>query len=345
MGEEPGIRRAQIRQLVMLAGTAFGLYLGYLLALPFLPALTWALVLSILLAPAHQRLEAHVRPRNLAAFISVVAAAVVIIVPAIFIVQQLAREVARGAIYMTNILQATEWRETVNASPRLSAIAAWVEERLDLAGVASGLVARLSTLSTTLLRGSVNQVINLILTFYLLFYFLRDREPGLRALKNLSPLSEIETEEVARRFVDTVHATIFGTVAVASVQGALGGLIFSWLGLPTPVFWGVVMGLLAIVPVLGAFIVWVPAALFLALEGEWVKALVLAGWGGVIVATIDNLLYPILVGDRLRLHTVVAFVGAVGGIILFGASGLILGPAIIAVTVTLVWIMKTRWYT
>ncbi|MER9358587.1 AI-2E family transporter [Mesorhizobium sp. M0500] len=129
---------------------------------------------------------------------------------------------------------------------------------------------------------------------------------------------------------------------VAAVQGTLAGLMFWWLGLPTPIFWGLVMGLLAIVPVLGAFVIWVPAAVYLALQGAWASAAILTVWGGVIVGGIDNLLYPMLVGNRLRLHTVVAFIGAVGGIVLFGASGLVLGPAVIAITISLIDVLKTR---
>lgn len=163
-------------------------------------------------------------------------------------------------------------------------------------------------------------------------------------MKQLSPLGEADTEIVFRRFVDTVHATIFGTVAVAAVQGTLGGLMFWWLGSPTPVFWGAAMGLLAIVPVLGAFVVWVPAAVFLALEGDWGKALLLSAWGGVLIATIDNLLYPVLVGSKLKLHTVVALIGTIGGLVLFGAPGLILGPATIALTLMLVEILKRRFH-
>jgi hypothetical protein len=123
----------------------------------------------------------------------------------------------------------------------------------------------------------------------------------------------------------------------------LGGLVFWWLNLPAPAFWGLIMGLLAIVPTLGAFVIWLPAALFLAFDGAWASALILAVWGGVIIATIDNLIYPALVGDRLKLHTLVVFFGAVGGIILFGASGLVLGPATIAVTLALVEILQARF--
>ena len=113
--------------------------------------------------------------------------------------------------------------------------------------------------------------------------------------------------------------------------------------MPLPLLWGAVMGMLAIVPVLGAFVVWVPAAIYLTFEGEWGKALILTGWGGGVVAGIDNLLYPMLVGNRLKLHTVPALIGAFGGIIMFGASGLILGPAIISVTLALIKILKKRF--
>jgi predicted PurR-regulated permease PerM len=139
-----------------------------------------------------------------------------------------------------------------------------------------------------------------------------------------------------------VQATLYGTVAVAAVQGTLGGLIFWWLGLPTPLLWGLVMGLLAIIPVLGAFVIWVPAAIFLALDGSWGKALILTGWGAVVIGGIDNLLYPMLVGDRLRLHTIPAFVAIVGGLILFGPSGLLLGPLAVTATVFFLELWQVR---
>jgi len=192
-----------------------------------------------------------------------------------------------------------------------------------------------------LIRQGISQTVTLLLTFYLLFYFLRDRKTALKALRDVSPLPQVEMDQLFRRVADTVYATVYGTVAVAAVQGTLGGLMFWWLALPAPLLWGVVMGLLAVVPVLGAFIVWVPTAIFLALDGSWGKALALTAWGGVVVGGIDNLLYPMLVGDRLKLHTIPAFISIVGGLMLFGPSGLILGPLAFAVTMFLFEIWKT----
>jgi predicted PurR-regulated permease PerM len=181
-----------------------------------------------------------------------------------------------------------------------------------------------------------------VLTFYLLFYFLRDRSLALDTVRNLSPLSQGEMDRLFSQIVDTVHATIFGIVVVAGVQGTLGGLIFWWLGLPTPLLWGLVMALLAMVPVLGAFIVWIPAAIFLALDGNWEKAIILVSWGGLVVSTIDNLLYPMLVGNRLKLHTVPAFISLVGGLAVFGPAGIVLGPMAVTVTRMLLEIWRTR---
>ena len=116
--------------------------------------------------------------------------------------------------------------------------------------------------------------------------------------------------------------------------------MFWWLGLPAALLWGVVMALLAVVPVLGAFVVWIPAALFLALEGSWGRAVILIVWGAVVVGGIDNLLYPMLVGNRLKMHTVLAFISLVGGLMLFGPSGLILGPVALTITTVLLEIWR-----
>ena len=112
--------------------------------------------------------------------------------------------------------------------------------------------------------------------------------------------------------------------------------------MPAPLLWGVLMGLLAVVPFLGAFVIWVPAALFLALAGDVTAAAILAAWGTIVVGLVDNVVYPILVGKRLLLHTVPSFIAIAGGLILLGASGVVLGPIIVAVSLTLLGIVRNR---
>jgi predicted PurR-regulated permease PerM len=145
------------------------------------------------------------------------------------------------------------------------------------------------------------------------------------------------------RIGDTVFAVIYGTGVGAVAQGLLGGMMFWFLGLPAPLLWGVMMALLSLMPVLGAFVIWIPAAVFLALAGSWGKAVVLAVWGVTVIGTIDNLLCPLLVGNRLKRHTVLVFISIVGGLIVFGVSGLILGPVVITTTTGMleIWCRRT----
>ena len=102
------------------------------------------------------------------------------------------------------------------------------------------------------------------------------------------------------------------------------------------------MGLVAVVPFLGAFVIWVPAALFLALSGHFVSAAILAFWGTIVVGLVDNVVYPILVGRKLMMHTVPSFIAIVGGVILLGAPGVVLGPLIVSISLTLMEIWKAR---
>jgi len=118
--------------------------------------------------------------------------------------------------------------------------------------------------------------------------------------------------------------------------------MFWWLDLPAPLFWGVLMGLLAIVPFLGALVIWAPAAIFLAPNGDVQSAIILTLWGTLVVGLVDNVLYPALVGQRLMLHTVTSFIAVVGGLLLFGTSGIVLGPIIVVGAQTLLEIWRSR---
>ena len=334
--------RSPVQTFVLMLATVFGMYLCYMLAAPFLAALTWALALAVLFTPFQRWLESMLKRPSLAAVASVLVISMSVVVAATFVGQRLAVQAAKGAELIQTKVKSGEWRRALKAQPRLAALADKIERQIDLPGTVTTLATWLSTTAGTIVKGSLFQVIGFCLTFYLVFFFLRDRRVALQSLRSLSPLAEVEMDRMFGRVSDTIYATIYGTLAVSSVQGLLGGLMFWWLGLPAPLLWGVVMALLAVVPVLGAFIVWIPAALFLVLEGSWVKSLILALWGIIVVGTIDNLLRPILVGNRLKLHTVLAFMSVVGGLILFGPAGLILGPLALTVTTVLLEIWRSR---
>jgi predicted PurR-regulated permease PerM len=341
-GSDDWATRSHVQTLVMMVATALGFFLCYRLAVPFLSPLTWAVTLAILFAPFHRRIESRIRHPGVATAVSVLVIGLIVVVPMTLVGQQLLMQAAKGAEVIEAKMASGAWRRVLADN---DAVAPWVERlagQMDLPGMVRTFSSWLITRAGALVTGSVFQAVDFLLTFYLLFFFLRDRRAGLATLRHLSPLKVAEMDLLARRVGDTVHATVYGTLLVSAVQGVLGGLMFWWLGLPAPMLWGVVMALLALVPVLGAFVIWLPAALFLLLDGSWGKALILSAWGFMIVGTVDNLLRPVLVGNRLRIHTVPVFLSVVGGLIQFGASGLVLGPVVLAVTTVLLEIWAGR---
>ena len=321
-----------IQTLLLMAVTVAGLYLCYRLAAPFVPAMAGALALAVVFAPLQRRLERRLGSGNIAAGLCVLVVLVLVAVPAFLIASRLLDELGRGAQATQALIDSGNWRAVFDQHALLAPVGQWLDKQFDLGALVAPAASWLTSAGASLLQGSVFQAVAAVLVFYMLFYMLRDRAAAMHALRSLSPLSEGDMSRLFSEVGDTVHATVYGTLIVAAIQGALGGLMFWWLDLPEPLLWGVVMGALAVVPVLGAFIVWVPVAIFLALEGNIGHALLLAGWGTVVVGGIENLLYPMLVGDRLKMHTLVAFVSIVGGLIVFGPSGLILGPVVFTIT-------------
>lgn len=342
--EEPAPRlsRQRVLTLVLVAGTAIFVVLCVAIALPFAAPLTWALALAVVGAPMHRWICRRLGNDNVCAAAAALIVAIVIIAPVFFVTQQLVWETtaALQRLQESGSVEAF-WKSAGQRHAWLQPAAQWIEslrpaEQFQQA--ATEIVKRVSSFVTA----SLWVAAKLLITLFALFFFFRDRRKALDAVASMTPLTDREVDDLSTRVADTIHATVFGTLLVALLQGTLGGLMFWWLGLPAPVLWGTVMGLLAVVPVLGAFVVWVPVAVWLAIDGQWAKAIVLSGWGGIVIGLIDNLLYPIFVGKKLRLHTLLMFIAIVGGLILFGAAGLILGPCILAITDGLLTIWRER---
>jgi predicted PurR-regulated permease PerM len=335
--------RNHVQTLVLMLVTVLGVYLCYRMAVPFLAVLAWALTLAVLFAPLQRWLESKLKHASLAAIVSILLIGTIVIVPAIFVGEQLIGQALKGAQLIETKVASGEWRRTLEAQPQLVPIITKIEQYVDVPNVVKTLNTKLGNTAGAFVKGSIFQVLGFILVFYMLFFFLRDRHWALKSIAALSPLSQAEMDKLFNRVGDTIHATVYGTFAIAAVQGALGGLMFWWLDLPAPLLWSLVMSFLAIVPMLGASIVWAPAVLFLALEGNWGSALILAFWGMLVVSTIDNLLRPVFVGNRLKLHTILVFMSVIGGLLQFGPAGLILGPVTLAVTITLleIWLKRT----
>lgn len=334
----------QLHTLALITLTALGIYGCFRMAVPFLAPIAGALALAVIFTPLQRRLEQRLRKPGICAGIVVLLASSIVLVPAAFVTQQLAAQAIEGAGVIEQKLASGEWQKKLDAQPQLRQLVAMIDTRLNLAGAARAIKAWLTSTAGSAVQGSLMQVVGFVLMLYLLFFFLRDRAFVLRGITSLAPLSTVEMKALYERVDDTIYATVYGTLVVSLVQGCLGGLMFWWLGLPSPLLWGMVMALLAIVPVLGAFVVWAPAALFLALDGQPGAAIILTLWGVLVVGTIDNLMLSTLMGKRLKMHSVLVLFSVVGGLIVFGLSGIIVGPILLTLTLALMetWSARAR---
>lgn len=337
MKKQPGSpRSSRLGRSVLAVASVIGILVCVLIAWPFVGAITWALTLAILFLPLQVRIEKIVKHPNVAALFSTGIVVVAVVVPAVFVVERLIMEAASGIQSLQARAESGELQTLLDSYPTLAPLGDWIDRQFDLPSMMATVATWLSNIGATVVKGSLLQVVEVFITFYLLFYFMRDRRAAQSMITAWLPLTPPETDQLLRRVFETVHATVYGTFAVAAVQGTLGGLMFWILGLPTPLVWGLVMGLLSIVPVLGAFVIWIPAAILLILDGSWARALILAAFGGIVVGGIDNVLRPMFIGNRLRLHTIPAFISIIGGLVLFGAPGFILGPLAATMTLLLV---------
>jgi predicted PurR-regulated permease PerM len=315
--------------------TAIALFLCWQMVTPFLPAFTWALALSVAVHPIRSRLMAHF-PRTFAATLTVFIALVVLAVPGILLVRELIAESTSGIAALRSTVDLSAWRHAAESNRFLQPLLAALG-RLDVEAndIGRELAKRLGSLLTPALTRSV-WVLSQVATFlFAFFFFVKDQESMIEAIQSRLPLRSSESDYLFERITDAIHAAVYGRVLIGSLQGFLGGLIFLFVGLPAPVFWGAVMALLSTLPAVGAFLIWAPAAGFLVTQGHWVRALVVVGWGMIVIHPVDNVLYPVLVGAKLGLHPLLLFVAFVGGLLAFGAPGLILGPAVLALAIGL----------
>jgi predicted PurR-regulated permease PerM len=321
--------------------TAVVLYLCWAMIAPFVSVLTWALALAIVANPLRRALQRKVSNASIASLI-VLLAIVAVGVPAAFLSYRLLQEIVRGQQALRNALQATAWQQMLESHHWLQTIWGWIQPRVDFAQLAQQLSAAIAARIAPAVSRSATVISEWAMALFVLFFFVRDQEPLFGSFRKILPLSNEEADLAWERVSGAIRASLYGRVVIGLVQGALGGVIFYALGLPAALFWATVMAILSMLPVVGAFCVWVPAAGFLLITGHWVKAIVLVIYAIGVIHTADNVLYPLLVGPRMGLHPLVLLVAFLGGLIAFGAAGLILGPAIVALALALGEIWSRR---
>ncbi len=343
VSENKGWSRTRIRAIALALLAAVGIYLCFRLAQPCIPSLVWAGALAVVFTPLHRWIEARVRRPNLAAAFSLFIIGFLVVAPATWFAQKLAEQATSVPENIQKQIAAGKWHTPGGQHPQLAHFLALIERQVSSPENASMATTWLKTILSKLVKESAIAAVQVCLTLYFLFYFLRDRFRVLKAIRSFLPLDESDANTLFCRVNDTIHATLYGMLALSALQGVLGGLMFWWLGVPSPWFWALIAAVFAFVPVVDTFVLWLPAAVYLGLEGRWGEALGVAVLGSLLVRAIENFLYPVMVKDRLRVSSVSIFVALVGGLLLFGWSGLVLGPVILTATSALLEICAKRF--
>jgi predicted PurR-regulated permease PerM len=335
----------QVRWVALLAATVLALYLCWTMLQPFIEVLLWAVVLAIVFHPVHRRIEARLGSPGWAAALSCLLVVFTILIPLSLMTFAVVRELTGFAQGM----QANAGTLLDPNSPYFGPVLRWVGQYVDLSQFGSqefiaervkGLSGALAGRTLGIFGGLVGFVVEVFFVIFTLYYLFRDGDRLSGAFRSALPLETPKADEIFERTREVISASVYGVIVIASIQGVLGGLAFWALGLPSPLLWGVVMIFLSMIPMAGAFIVWVPAALYLAVTGHWGKAIILVAWGLLAIGTVDNFLRPKLVGEKTRLHELLIFFSVLGGLQVFGVIGLVLGPVIVAITIALLDVIR-----
>ncbi|WP_151636203.1 AI-2E family transporter [Noviherbaspirillum aerium] len=314
--------------------------------IPFYGAVFWAAVLSILFAPFYRRLlYAMKQRRNLAALATLALSLVIVFLPLTLITASFVRE---GSIIYERIRSGqldfgAYFQQAINAMP------SWMVGWLDRFGLGdiSSLFERLSaavaqgsqviaTQALSIGQNTFDFLVSFGVMLYLLFFLLRDGALLSARIKQAIPLSAEHKRSLLGKFTTVIRATVKGNIAVAATQGALGGLMFWFLGIQGPILWGTLMAFLSLLPAVGAALIWAPVAIFFLLTGAIWQGVTLIVFGVVVIGLVDNILRPLLVGKDTQMPDYVVLVSTLGGMGLFGLNGFVIGPVIAAMFIA-VW--------
>jgi predicted PurR-regulated permease PerM len=334
-------RRIQQVWFLILLGVVSVAFLW--LILDFIDPLFWAAVLAVIFNPLQRQLEALMRGRKTqAALAGTMLILVVVFVPLLLVGIAVSQEalglydrIQKGNVNLEGVLARLD-PILRDVTSRVGIDPAVIEKRIyETAGSAAQLIA---TQAVIVGQNLLTVVAKAALMLYLLFFFLRDGDHLLSVLGGAIPMGDQRQRTLFNRFASVTRATLKGTVLVGLVQGALGGILFAVLGLRAPVFWGVIMAMLSMVPLVGPAVVWAPTAIYLMLTGAVTKGIILVIGGVVVVGLADNIMRPLVVGRETRMPDYLVLLSTLGGLSVFGAAGFVAGPVLAALFLS-VWDM------
>ena len=339
---DPPPRSPRVVFLTLVALLLVVLWLVLLVFRPFFITLGLATALTLLLKPMHLRVTGWLHGRDwAAALLIVLGVTVVILIPVLAILAAIATQALSFYEWVTPHLQTGELEQLwdQNLPPQLEwlkQLPAFAQGRL--ADFVSAALSRLAGAANSLIQGAVTGLsaaaFELFLMLIMLYFFLRDGPQFRAQIRRVSPLSKAQADEVIHQVAGTMRGALSALLLVPIIQGALATIAYALLGIPNALLWGGITTLVAFLPLIGTPLVWIPICIYLALQGQVWQCVVLAVYCAVVVSGIDNVLRPWIMKGTTNIHPLWSFLAILGGLISFGALGLLVGPLIVSLGVS-----------
>jgi predicted PurR-regulated permease PerM len=323
-------------------------FLTYEIIKPFLVPIAWAIVFSIVFYPVYVFTLKFAKWKTASALITLTIILVVILGPFSYFTYLLVVELKDLSGYLeTEKFEAVEGllqHPSIRAvTSRTLSVFNLTEDKLKQA-IVDNISKSGKEMIGRITKGATNIVtvsLDFIFMVFSIFFFLRDGPEFLSKTRDYMPFSETQKDRLVKQIRDIVISTIYGGVAVSIIQGTIAGLTFFFLGISTPVVWGLATSIASFVPLLGAASIWVPATVYLFLSGAVLQGFILAIVGLLGISLVDNILKPIIIGGRTKMPILVIFFSVLGGIKLLGLIGLIMGPLVIALFISVIEIFRS----
>ncbi|HUV30624.1 MAG TPA: AI-2E family transporter [Acidobacteriota bacterium] len=339
------MKREHVLTVLFFVISAFFIYLFYEIIIPFFVPICWAAVFAILFSPLYEKILGRLRTKGGSALIVCFLIVLLIIGPVTYLFVALVEEAVEAVSSVNEMYKNGKLEDMLQIDvPLLTTMKAKLAEYYDISKINLDEMVRdamnrvtgvVVDQTTWLITNGTKAVFFFFLMIFTMYYFFKEGSRIVAKVKRLIPLPAEQVNVTFTHLRDVILATMYGSIVVALIQGTLGGILFFAVGISSPVFWGAIMAFLSVIPFLGAFLIYVPAGIILVISGFYIKGFIVILAGVFVISQIDNVIRPYLISGKAAMHPLLLFFCIMGGIYLFGLLGVVLGPMIGAIFMTL----------
>ena len=326
----------------------FTITIALLLIRPYVVAILTSMVLAYIFYPVYLRLNEKIKKENISAFIVSVIIIIIITIPLAFILYHVSQEANVGYIILKQKLKNGGVLDLECTGGLICSAANKLNEWISNPQVHFYITDNLKKLSSSITEGAFSFVFSLpkrfldiFITFFITFFLLRDGAKLVNWVEKETPLKKKQRDRIFKQMHEVIRAIIYGFFLVGLLEGFVMAVTFSIAGITSPIIWGVVVGLLALIPIIGGAVIWIPAMIIQFMSGFRGPAIIVL-IGGLIVSSIDTFLKPKVIGKKADIHPILVVLGVFGGISLFGIAGVIIGPLILTLLFTFIKMYKKK---